>query len=62
MNRRIENQTTFESTTTPEEYNLQLCARECARRLFAPAHMIGEANKDFEAEDALENVLIIDLC
>ena len=24
--------------------------------------MIGEANKDFEAEDALENVLIIDLC
>ena len=29
---------------------------------FAPAHMIGEANKHFEAEDALENVLIIDLC
>ena len=33
VNRRTENDTTFESTTTPEEHNLQLCARDCARRL-----------------------------
>ena len=28
----------------------------------APADMVGEARKDFEAENALENVLNIDLC